>query len=89
MFAIGAFIIPTVSYATLVFGERQAGLIGGIGAGSFSASTFLLMPIFGRLLDQQAYHLAFPLAAACPVLGLILWHCLSRAAKHPASQRRT
>lgn len=77
MFAIGAFIIPTVSYATLAFGERQAGLIGGIGAGSFSASVFLLMPLFGSLLDQRAYHVAFPLAAACPIAGLLLWRYFS------------
>ena len=77
MFAVGSFIIPAVSYATVAFGERQSGLIGGLGAGSFSASAFVLSPIFGKLLDQQAYHVAFPLAAACPIAGLLLWRFLS------------
>ena len=80
MFATGAFIIPAVTYATTVFGGRQSGLIGGLGAGSFSAAAFLLMPIFGRLLEARAYDWAFPLAAICPVLGVLLWRFLSARA---------
>jgi ACS family hexuronate transporter-like MFS transporter len=78
MFATGAFIIPAVSYATHVLGERQSALIGGIGAGSFAAASFAMGPAFGWLLDQKAYNVVFPLAAGCPVLGVLLWTRLAR-----------
>lgn len=77
MFATSSFIIPTVSYATQVFGEKQSGLIAGLGAGSFSAMVFLLSPQFGRLLDARAFPEVILLAAVGPVLGVVLWRMLS------------
>jgi len=78
MFATGAFIIPAVSYATNVLGERQSAFIGGLGAGSFAASSFVFMPWFGRLIDARAYGTAFVVAAVCPLLGVVLWQALAR-----------
>jgi ACS family hexuronate transporter-like MFS transporter len=81
MFATSSFIIPTVSYATQVFGERQSGLIAGLGAGSFSAMVFLLSPVFGKLLDKRMFETTFLLAACGPLLGIALWWVLSRDAR--------
>src|ERR1019366_314496 len=55
MFASGGFVIAAVAYATHVYSARNAGLIAGIGAGSWSALVALTMPLFGRLFDQHRY----------------------------------
>jgi len=38
----------------------------------------LVMPSFGRLLDQHRYDLAFAIVAACPIAGVVLWSWLRR-----------
>lgn len=88
MFATSGFIIPTVSYATHVFGSKQSGLIAGLGAGSYSATVFLLSPYFGRMLDQRDYTSTFLLTAAAPVTGFVLWTILSTRSGWPAGQRK-
>lgn len=78
MFASGGFIIASVAYATHVFSSHNAGLIAGIGAGSWSALVAIVMPLFGRLFDQQQYQASFLLAASCPLAGFVLWFGLTR-----------
>jgi len=72
-FAASGFVIVGLAYATRVFSIHDAGLIAGIGAGSWSAVVAVLMPVFGRLFDRHAYTPAFALAAAIPVVGLLAW----------------
>jgi ACS family hexuronate transporter-like MFS transporter len=84
MFVTGSFIVGGIAYATHAFGNGRAGLIAGLGAGSFSALTALTAPIFGGFFDQQHYAWAFWVATACPILGYILWMTL-RAAPESAS----
>ncbi|MBY0507251.1 MAG: MFS transporter [Bryobacteraceae bacterium] len=79
MFTTGAFIVPAIGYATLIFSTRQTGLIAGLGAGSFSAVTAIVLPICGRLFDRQDYANAFLLITALPVTGYALWRWLGRA----------
>ncbi len=84
MFTTGAFIVPAIGYATLVFSTRQTGLIAGLGAGSFSAVTAVVMPLCGRLFDQKDYASAFLLVTALPVVGYWLWRWLDAARPRPA-----
>ena len=77
MFVAAGFVIGAVSYATSVYSAHHAGLIAGIGAGSWSAVVAGVMPVMGRLFDQQRYEEAFWLAAAFPVLGYFMWYGLS------------
>lgn len=81
MFASGGFIIGSMAYATNVFSARNAGLIAGIGAGSWSALVAVVMPLFGRMFDRQRYELSFMLAALCPALGYLIWLGLSRTTR--------
>ena len=73
MFASGGFVIASVASATYVFSSRNAGLIAGIAAGSWSALVAVFMPLFGALFDRGRYDLAFPIAAACPIIGVCCW----------------
>lgn len=77
MFVSGANIITAVSYATTVFGPSQAGLIAGLGAGSWSLAVAISMPRFGVLIDRQDWTSAFGLATACAVAGYSLWLVLA------------
>ena len=77
MFIAAGFVIVPVSYATRVFSRRNAGLIAGLGAGSWGAFVALAMPRIGRLFDLHDYQSAFWIAALCPVLGYGLWYVLN------------
>src|SRR5262249_17344007 len=57
-FVAAGFVIVALAYTARVFSTRDAGLVAGIGAGSWSAVVALLMPWFGRLFDRHDYTLA-------------------------------
>jgi MFS family permease len=78
MFAGSGFIVLSVTYANAVYSKDHAGLIAGIGAGSWSAAVAVSMPWFGRLFDLHEYPLAFSAAAAIPLAGAFGWAALSR-----------
>jgi ACS family hexuronate transporter-like MFS transporter len=73
MFVASGFVVLAVAYATHVYSADHAGLIAGVGAGSWSAAVALVMPLFGRLFDQHQYRLAFWIATVFPILGYAGW----------------
>lgn len=81
MFVIGGFLVGGISYATHAFGSARAGLIAGLGAGSFSAVVAICLPVFGGFFDDKQYAYAFWMASAFPVIGYALWSALHGAAK--------
>jgi len=80
MFIAGGFVILSVAYGTNTYSTKDAGFLAGLSVAAWSAAVALLMPFFGRMFDQQNYNAAFALAAACPVLGWIVWNLLNRNA---------
>jgi ACS family hexuronate transporter-like MFS transporter len=88
MFAAAAFVMGALAYATFAFTAARAGLLAGVGAGSWSAVVAVAMPVFGRLLDQQRYAEAFALAAAFPVVGFLGWLLLAGGAGDRGDTRR-
>ena len=82
MFMSAGFIIGSVAYATSHYSMRHAGLIGGLGAGAWSAVVALAMPGLGKLFDLHAFNSAFTLVALFPVAGFFLWHVLNRYNLH-------
>jgi ACS family hexuronate transporter-like MFS transporter len=78
MFVAAAFVIVTISYATFVYSSDNAGLIAGLGAGSWSALVALVMPVFGRLFDQTRWDAAFALATLFPLVGFAIWRVVNR-----------
>ena len=79
MFVAAGFVILSIGYATRVFSSAHAGLIAGLGAGSWGAMVALAMPLFGRLFDQGSYWLAFLLAALAPLAGFSAWRLVNRS----------
>jgi ACS family hexuronate transporter-like MFS transporter len=76
MFVSAGFVVLAVAYAGSVYAANHAGLIAGIGAGSWSAVVAVLMPLFGRLFDQRQYSTAIWIAAAIPMAGFFGWLAL-------------
>lgn len=77
MFIGGGFVISSMAYVTRAFASDRAGLIAGLGAGSWSAVVAVLAPGFGRLFDQRAYGMAFASSSLVPVIGVLLFLYLS------------
>ena len=78
MFVASGFVVVSVAYASSVYKEDHAGLIAGLGAGSWSAAVAMVMPFFGRLFDVHSYAAAFWIATAIPMCGFAGWLVLSR-----------
>jgi ACS family hexuronate transporter-like MFS transporter len=77
MFALAGFVVLAVAYATRAFSSDHAGLLAGIGAGSWGAVIALTSPSFGRLFDQGRYDVAFRIATLFPIAGYLLWRLFS------------
>ncbi|MEJ5368011.1 MAG: MFS transporter [Bryobacteraceae bacterium] len=88
MFIAGGNVIVSLAYATRVVAPAHAGLLAGLGAGSWSAMVAATMPLFGRLMDQRAWDAAFGAAAGMSLAGFSLWLALSRAAAQASGGRR-
>lgn len=77
-FVAAGFIIGPISYATRCYSAQYAGLIGGIGAGSWSAVVALVMPAMGKLFDLHLYGEAFLITALFPAVGYAIWSGVNR-----------
>lgn len=78
MFVAGGNVIVTLSYATYTFTTANAGLIAGLGAGSWSAFVALCMPGFGHLMDARSWNTAFMAATVVPTMGYACWLWINR-----------
>jgi MFS transporter, ACS family, hexuronate transporter len=77
MFGQAGFVVLSVAYAVRAFPPENAGLIAGIGAGSWGAMVAVMMPWFGRMFDHADYAGSFHIVSLFPVAGYFLWLVLS------------
>jgi MFS transporter, ACS family, hexuronate transporter len=87
MFLAAGFIIGSLAYANSYYPVRHAGLIAGLGAGSWSAMVALVMPGMGRLFDLRMYGAAFLITSLFPAVALAAWWTLDRASRRGAPAR--
>lgn len=88
MFVVSAFGIGAFAYANRHYSLKHAGLIAGLGSGSWSAVVASEMPVIGRLFDLHRYSIAFGLAALLPVAGYVLWRVLDSLSLLRAHRRQ-
>jgi MFS transporter, ACS family, hexuronate transporter len=79
MFVAGGFVIVSLAETTRAHAWQRSAYLAGLGAGAWSATMTLVMPVFGRLFERGAYGAAYAMAAAMPVVGWLLWGRLVRA----------
>jgi ACS family hexuronate transporter-like MFS transporter len=84
--AAGSFIILALAYATRELGVGRAGLLAGLGAGTWSALVAVAMPAFGRLFDRGQLGRAFLLAGLAQSAGVLLWVALEWTRPRSARQ---
>jgi ACS family hexuronate transporter-like MFS transporter len=80
MFVGAGFLILGLRYGMGVYDSDHVALVGGIGAGSWSALVALTMPMIGHLFDLGLYAQAFDLVTVIPVVGFAGWWWCSRGA---------
>jgi ACS family hexuronate transporter-like MFS transporter len=76
MFVAGGFVIVSLAETTRGHGGQRSAYLAGLGAGSWSGTMALVMPVFGRLFDRGALGVAYAMAATMPVVGWVLWRAL-------------
>ena len=82
MFVAAGVVVLSIAYATSVYSSDHAGLIAGVGAGSWSGVVAVAMPYFGRLFDRHNYAPAFWIATGVAALGYVGWAALSSDHTH-------
>jgi len=87
MFLAAGFIIGSLAYANSYYPVRHAGLIAGLGAGSWSAMVALVMPGMGRLFDLHMYGAAFLITSLFPAVALAAWWTLDGVSRRGAPAR--
>jgi MFS transporter, ACS family, hexuronate transporter len=80
MFISSGFVVVSLRTSAMVFPKEQAGLVAGIGAGSWSALVAMVLPSLGHMFDMQHYANAFLFAGIVPVIGAFCWWALTAAA---------
>jgi ACS family hexuronate transporter-like MFS transporter len=81
MFAAAGPIIISIGWAARVYSTAHSGFIAGLGAGAWSLSVAVVMPVFGRLFDKGRFDLGFALAAAFPFAGYAAFRIGLRVAR--------
>lgn len=77
-FTAAGYVIASLAEVTRKHAPDHAATLAGLGAGSWSAVTAVVMPLFGRLLDEGAYGATYAIGAAAPLLALVMWRWLQR-----------
>jgi ACS family hexuronate transporter-like MFS transporter len=78
MFVAAGFIILCIRFGAAAYDKEQAGLVGGIAAGSWSFFVAILMPIVGHYFDAGRYPVGFMIAGTIPLVGTAGWLLSSR-----------
>lgn len=78
MFIAGGFVVVALRSGALSYPPEQSALVGGIGAGSWSAAVALILPVLGHLFDAGNYGQAFVLVSVFPLAGTLIWWLLTR-----------
>jgi ACS family hexuronate transporter-like MFS transporter len=77
-FVADGFVVMSLRVGTRIYPKDRTAMVAGIGSGSWSAVQALVLPMYGRLVDLQAYNAIFISMSVLPLVGTLLWFWLSR-----------
>jgi ACS family hexuronate transporter-like MFS transporter len=78
MFIGDGFIVMGLHVGARVFPRDQAGKAAGIGGGSWSMVLALVLPLYGRWIDEKLYVPIFVTMSLLPLLGTLIFFWISR-----------
>lgn len=84
MFIADGFVVMSLRVGARLYPVSQAGLVAGIGSGSWAAVQAIVLPVYGRWFNHQQYAAIFISMSLLPVMGTGLWMWLSRGEKSDA-----
>ena len=87
MFIAGGYVVVSLRSGALSYPPEQSALVGGIGAGAWSAVVAAVLPVLGHLFDGGHYSQAFLLTSLFPLAGTLLWWLLTRGSRPSSSPR--
>jgi ACS family hexuronate transporter-like MFS transporter len=85
MFIADGFVVMSLRVGARLYPHGQAGLVAGIGSGSWAAVQAVVLPVYGRWFNQRWYGAVFLSMSLLPVVGTSLWMWLSRNVKKEKS----
>ena len=78
MFIADGFIMTALRMGAHLFPREQAGMVAGLGSGSWSAVLAAMLPLYGRWMDAHNYAAIFVSMSLIPALGTVVWLAFSR-----------
>lgn len=78
MFIADGFIMTALRMGAHLFPREQAGMVAGLGSGSWSAVLAVGTLVYGRWIDTRHYSAIFISMSLIPALGTAVWLALSR-----------
>ena len=78
MFIADGFIMTALRVGAHLFPREQAGMVAGLGSGSWSAVLAVGTLVYGRWIDARHYSAIFISMSLIPALGTAVWLALSR-----------
>jgi ACS family hexuronate transporter-like MFS transporter len=78
LFATVGFSVVALRLGARAYGPGHTAMVGGIGAGAWSALNAGLLPLYGRWFDQLSYDAVFLSLSLIPLAGTLMWMWLSR-----------
>jgi predicted MFS family arabinose efflux permease len=77
-FVADGFVVLSLRVGTRIYPRDRTAMVAGIGSASWSAVQAIVLPIYGRLVDLQAFSMIFITMSLLPVAGTAMWLWLSR-----------
>jgi len=85
MFIADGFIMTALRMGAHLFPREQAGMVAGLGSGSWSAVLAAMLPLYGRWVDAHNYAAIFVSMSLIPALGTAVWVAFApRQTREPA-----
>jgi len=78
MFIADGFIMTALRMGAHLYPREQAGMVAGLGSGSWSAVLAVATLVYGRWIDARHYSAIFVSMSLIPALGTVVWLALSR-----------
>ncbi len=78
MFIADGFVVMSLRVGARLYPHGQAGLVAGIGSGSWAAVQAIVLPVYGRWFNHRLYGAIFLSMSLLPVVGTALWMWLNR-----------
>jgi len=77
-FVADGFVVTSLRVGTRIYPREQTAMVAGIGSASWSAVQAVVLPLYGRWVDQAWFTGIFVTMSLLPLAGTGLWLLLSR-----------